>query len=108
MNTIGENIKKLRHERGWTQDDLSKMTGIGEKYISALESGRRCPGPKIILELCNAFTVSEKELRYGGSVETAPLPTVLQMIVDQVSPLSDAEQHIMLGRVMQLIKEGLR
>lgn len=95
MKTVGENIRRLRTERGWTQEELSKMTGIGEKYISSLEGGRRNPGPKVMKELCDAFTVSERAIKYGefdqNGLDYRHSP-VLKMIVETLSPLTETEQ----------------
>ena len=66
---LGENVRLLRQERNMTQADLARITGINEKYISALERGERGVkngiGRKNIEKLCEAFGVDELTLRYG-------------------------------------------
>ncbi|MFC4245153.1 helix-turn-helix transcriptional regulator [Gryllotalpicola reticulitermitis] len=39
-------LSRLRHERGWSYDDLAARTGIGRSTLVTLESGkpRRNPG----------------------------------------------------------------
>ena len=37
----GEKIKKLRQERGWTQQEAAKMLNIVEGYLCYLENGSK-------------------------------------------------------------------
>ena len=39
MSTLGERIKVLREQKGWSQADLSQETGILQATISRVESG---------------------------------------------------------------------
>ena len=41
--TIGENIRRIRKERGLTLKQLGDAVGVSEAYIRAYESGRRNP-----------------------------------------------------------------
>ncbi|MDV5149649.1 helix-turn-helix transcriptional regulator [Streptomyces sp. SBC-4] len=37
----GARLRRLREERGWTQEELAKRTGYSSKHVSAVETGRR-------------------------------------------------------------------
>lgn len=65
MGDIGENIRKLRDSHHWTQVELANISGVSEKYISAIERGERSAGKKTIARLCESFAVTEEVLRYG-------------------------------------------
>lgn len=41
--TFGERVKRLRLERGWTQEDLAFEAGISQMAVSFYESGRYEP-----------------------------------------------------------------
>jgi transcriptional regulator with XRE-family HTH domain len=41
LDKLGENVKKARAERGWTQEDLSARTGLATVQISRIERGVR-------------------------------------------------------------------
>ena len=43
MNTIGENIKRLRREKKLTQKQLGELCGINEANIRKYESGKQIP-----------------------------------------------------------------
>ncbi len=54
---IGDTIKKMRKKNGMTQEDLSKVSGVTQTYISQIESGRRKPTLKILELLCDSINV---------------------------------------------------
>lgn len=92
MITMGQRIRKLRDAKGWTQAELAKEAGTGEKYISALELDRRKPGHELMAGLCRAFDITEQELRFGGAQEDIQSMPVMKLIYDAIEPLSDIEQ----------------
>ena len=50
-------LKAIRSWRGETQLHLNVMTGIGQGYLSDLESGRRTGTPETIAKLAQALNV---------------------------------------------------
>ena len=50
-------LKAIRHWRGETQLRLNFKTGIGQGYLSDLESGRRTGTPETIAKLAQALDV---------------------------------------------------
>jgi transcriptional regulator with XRE-family HTH domain len=60
--TIGENIRRIRQERGLTQRQLGEMVGASEAYIRAYESGRRNPKPSSLEKIANALSVNPEVL----------------------------------------------
>ena len=53
--SIGERIKSLRTERGWTRRVLSHMTGFTEKAIADWEGGKYSPSERGLRALEKAF-----------------------------------------------------
>ena len=45
--TIGETIRKLRQERGMSQDELAAASGISAGAIHSLEAGKRKGGGRL-------------------------------------------------------------
>lgn len=60
--TIGENIRRIRKERGLTLRQLGDMLGTTEAYIRAYESGRRNPKPSSLERIAKALDVSPEAL----------------------------------------------
>lgn len=60
--TVGENIRRIRQERGLTQKQLGELVGASEAYIRAYESGRRNPKPSSLEKIANALAVNPEVL----------------------------------------------
>jgi len=39
LRNLGQELKKLRHEKKWSQDTLEKYSGITKRTISKIENG---------------------------------------------------------------------
>ena len=67
MNTteIGKFIKKLREEKGWTQEELAEKIPIGRNAISKWERGKTIPDISTLFRLRDIFNVSIDELLLG-------------------------------------------
>lgn len=60
--TVGENIRRIRKERGLTQKQLGELVDASEAYIRAYESGRRNPKPSSLEKIANALAVNPEVL----------------------------------------------
>ncbi len=63
MSTIGKNIKKLREQKGISQDRLSKLADISSNTIAKLELDDS-PNPTIetLLKIAKALDVKVEDL----------------------------------------------
>ena len=59
---VGGNVKRVRQQRGWTQEQLAERSGFSQQYISGLEQGRRNPTIVTVYELATALDVNYLEL----------------------------------------------
>jgi transcriptional regulator with XRE-family HTH domain len=59
---VGRNIKRIRQEKGLTQEQLAEVSGFSQQYLSGLEQGRRNPTIVSIYELATALGISHMEL----------------------------------------------
>ena len=50
-----ENLRLLRKEKKWTQDQLAKMVGVDQRTISAWEKGVCEPSFATLAKLCEIF-----------------------------------------------------
>ena len=62
MASIGENIKRLRLENGWSQSDLASRIGKSRAAISQYESGETTPRMGVIENLASVFGVKKREI----------------------------------------------
>jgi transcriptional regulator with XRE-family HTH domain len=56
------NVRRLRKERGWTQDDLAAETRVEQAAISLIENGRANPTLLILESIARALDVAFIEL----------------------------------------------
>lgn len=71
---IPENIRRLRRERGYTQEQLAEALGVTVGAVSKWESGANAPDIAMVAELADFFDVSIDMLmgfEVGGGVERA-------------------------------------
>jgi len=59
---LGENIKRIRTEKGMTQGDIFRALKLDRGYVSSLESGKRNPTLAMIEKIAGALGVSSDEL----------------------------------------------
>jgi transcriptional regulator with XRE-family HTH domain len=65
IEQFGENVRRARHERGWTQEDLSARTGLAVVQISRIERGKREIRLTTLIRLLDAFDVAPEMLLRG-------------------------------------------
>lgn len=59
---FGRNVRRVREERGLTQEDLEGMTGLRRSYISDLERGVRNPTIRALARIAEALQIAPAEL----------------------------------------------
>jgi len=59
---VGRNVKRIRQEKGLTQEQLAEISGFSRQYLSGLEQGRRNPTIVSLYELATELGVSHMEL----------------------------------------------
>jgi transcriptional regulator with XRE-family HTH domain len=59
--TFAANLRRIRHARGLSQDDLAYETGMSRSYLSQLEKGAYHASLKIIGRLADALEVEAAE-----------------------------------------------
>lgn len=67
----GDVIKKLRRRRGWTIQQLAKVSGVNKATISGLERGEGNPQEDTIRKLAVALGTTAPEL-YAATAQPAP------------------------------------
>ncbi|MBR6450635.1 MAG: helix-turn-helix transcriptional regulator [Fibrobacter sp.] len=72
QNNIGPTIRALRAQRNVSQEKLALETGIGRRYMSDIENGRRNVSLETIEKLAGFFEISASEL--VRRIEQADMP----------------------------------
>jgi transcriptional regulator with XRE-family HTH domain len=85
--TIGQRLRRLRHERGLSQRDLA-VPGVSYAYISRIEAGTRQPSVKALRKLAGKLGVSPEYLETGEELRDHEARELR---------LADAELQLRLG-----------
>lgn len=59
---LGNNIKKIRLEKGLSQEHLALRAGIHPAYLGRLERGEKCPTLDTVFKICEALDVPVADL----------------------------------------------
>jgi putative transcriptional regulator len=62
LPTIRNRIQELRHQRGWTQQELADATGVSRQSINSIERNRYVPSLHLALTFARVFGRSTDEI----------------------------------------------
>jgi transcriptional regulator with XRE-family HTH domain len=74
LERFAANLKALRKERGWSQEDLSRQSQLHTTAISKMERANRAPRFPTIVTLAEAFEVPAGRLLDGIPESVPPKP----------------------------------
>jgi len=92
--TLGEKIKKLRKQKGFSQEVLAEKVTVTRQTISKWELGQSLPDLDFIAQLSDIFNVSSDYLIRDEMIEPDELPYKKRSY-----RLSEKGKHIVLGIV---------
>jgi len=107
-------LREIRRMRGYTQKDVARMSGVGEKTISSFETGQRIGALKLsqLKKMLSVYGLSESEF-FSGTIEKEIAPWELdeeQMatvkLMDDLHTLPKQHQRNLLSK-FQLMVETL-
>ena len=87
-------IRRLRQERGWTQDELAKLVGCSQRAVVYYETTAKCPPAPIVAKLAAAFDIAIETM-----MGTEDIPTKRQE--HDPNLLHDAEERRLWKRFRQ-------
>ena len=93
MSGVGEEVKRLRRAKGWTQEQLAVYAGSSQPTVNLLEAGKRNPSASTLEKLARALEVEV--------VDLFPKPQTLQ------PSLEDAAQSEALQEALAVLFQGL-
>ena len=82
---IGLFLKKLRNEKGLTQEELAESFGVTDRTVSRWENGRNLPDLSLLVELADFYDTDIREIIDGerkGEEMDKELKDTLQKVAD--------------------------
>lgn len=104
--SIGKTLQVLRTEKGLSQGDIEKRTGLLRCYLSRVENGHTIPSIGTLRKLATALEVSLGELVDPGeetAAKTPPAPTdkrqlrFWNLMRKFVPALKDRDRRLLVG-----------
>lgn len=112
--TAGQQLRQLRRQAGLSQLDLALITGISQRHLSCIETGRAKPGPATLhallmaleapLEQCNGvFLAAGYAPRYASSALASPAMEAIRDAVGHVLHANNPAPAILLDEQWQVL-----
>ncbi|MBR9972106.1 helix-turn-helix domain-containing protein [Magnetospirillum sulfuroxidans] len=61
-SNLGRNVKRIRLEKAWSQEELAFRSGLHRTYVSGVERGKRNPTVIVLQQIADALEVSASRL----------------------------------------------
>jgi transcriptional regulator with XRE-family HTH domain len=59
---LGKTVRRLREERGYSQEELAERAGLHRNYVGGIERGERNVALENIVKLAHALAVKTRDL----------------------------------------------
>ncbi|MFC2330963.1 MAG: helix-turn-helix domain-containing protein [Treponema sp.] len=77
---VGQNIRKLRKQTGWTQEKLAEKAGISVPFMTQIELARKSASLDVIESIAKAFGVSYERLFKSDIMENKDIYYKLRIL----------------------------
>lgn len=77
---VGQNIRKLRKQSGWTQEKLAEKAGISVPFMTQIELARKTASLDVIESIAKAFGVSYERLFKSDIMENKDIYYKLRIL----------------------------
>jgi transcriptional regulator with XRE-family HTH domain len=67
---LGERLRRLRSDRGWSQAQLANKLGVHQKQVSGYERGVHVPQTELLIRIAETFSVSLDYLAFADRDDT--------------------------------------
>lgn len=82
---LQENLKALRKQKGYTQEELASRLNVVRQTISKWEKGQSVPDSEMLMKLADIFEVSVSQL-LGSTIEVESQP---DQIAEQLARINE-------------------
>jgi transcriptional regulator with XRE-family HTH domain len=103
---VGERLRTLREEKGLTQGDIEKRTGLARTHISRLENDHTIPAIETLEKLAHALEIPLYVIFYEGGA--SPKPALPRRPKQPGESRKNARFVARLGRTLARIGERHR
>jgi transcriptional regulator with XRE-family HTH domain len=104
--TVGEKIKKLRRERGWSQGELGEKVGMPAQNISRYEKNKAAPRESTLAVFAEAFGLPVSEFTsLAAPLDVPNLDPEIAELMRLIPTLEENDQFVIKRVLKALINE---
>lgn len=104
--SVASELIRARAERGFSQAQLSDLSGISRSTVKAYETGRNMPGSRELRALCVALNVTPNRLLFGNEAPVlAPSESAKIDAALRSDPEEKAASRMRLAMVATMLAE---
>ncbi len=97
-NSVGKNIRTLRHQRGWSQEDVANRLGISIPAFSKIETGVTDVNLSRLEQIAGIFEVNVINLLSLEAEEVEPQVSTLSIaqkkIIDREAEIANLQRKV--------------
>lgn len=97
---VGKNIRTLRHQHGWSQEDVANRLGISIPAFSKIETGVTDINLSRLEQIANIFELNVVNLLAldAGEIDLTPsnLSVAQKKLVDRESEIANLQRKVIL------------
>ena len=98
--SVGKNIRTLRHQRGWSQEDIANRLGISIPAFSKIETGVTDINLSRLEQIANIYDVNVVNLLALDAADAEPQVSHLNLaqkkIVDREAEIANLQRKVIL------------
>ena len=102
--SVGKSIRILRHQHGWSQEDIASRLGISIPAFSKIETGVTDVNLSRLEQIANIYEVSVVQLLTVDGEQTEPVPSHLNVMQKKLND-REAEIASLQRKVIELYEE---
>jgi transcriptional regulator with XRE-family HTH domain len=102
--SVGKSIRILRHQHGWSQEDIASRLGISIPAFSKIETGVTDVNLSRLEQIANIYEVSVVQLLTVDGDQTEPVPSHLNVMQKKLND-REAEIASLQRKVIELYEE---
>ena len=102
--SVGKSIRILRHQHGWSQEDIASRLGISIPAFSKIETGVTDVNLSRLEQIANIYEVSVVQLLNVDNEQAEPVPSHLNIMQKKLND-REAEIATLQRKVIELYEE---
>lgn len=110
--SLGERVRRLRLDRGFSQEELARQIGVSKTQVYLVEAGKtRAPQAEVLRGYARALGISLTHLKNGGELEPSAAAESwppLEVYLRHISTLAEDEIAHIVRVVRALEREQQR